>query len=216
MNLSRRLLALSLVSALFLSGCGSTSGNSSAASASAPVSALTQSQEQLLALTLDGQSLTLAPAQRYCTWNAPEAGTECFDMNTEAVTQSWDNLTLTTGAGIQLGDTIDQVMDAYHIRPNFAELDYEYDTAGDGATEVNTRVYDGALPDWEQENILDLCISTAYCRKGDQWVQMDLSQQHYSDYDGPKVVYDFDFTEATEGDVDSVMLSMMTITYYTP
>lgn len=210
MYFSRKLLALSLFGALLLTGCG---GQADAGTSSATGPA--QGGDSLFQMTVAGESVTLEPNQRYISWNTTEPGTECFDLNTEAVTQSWEGQTLTTGDGVGMGATIAEVMDAYHIQPNYASLYYEY-TAGEDIAEVGELAYTGTLPDWEQERILDLCLSVAYARQGGQWQQLDLSQQHYSDYDGPKVVYNFDFTEAQEGDAESVALSELTISYYTP
>ena len=172
MNYPRTLLALSLASALLLSGCGAGSGT--------------------------------------------DSGTEHFDLNTETVIQDWDQETMVTSAGIGLGVSLDYFMDAYHVQPNYAHLNYEYDPYGDGTTDIANEVYTGTLPDWKQKKILDLCISLAYIQEDGQWQLMDQSKQSYSEYEGTCIVYDFDFMEHTEDDSVGIGLDNLTVTYYKP
>lgn len=216
MNYPRTLLALSLASALLLSGCGAGSGSTS--SASSTLTDNTISERSLVQLRIGNEDVTLEPEQRYYSWSASDtdSGTEHFDLNTETVIQDWDQETMVTSAGIGLGVSLDYFMDAYHVQPNYAHLNYEYDPYGDGTTDIANEVYTGALPDWKQKKILDLCISLAYIQEDGQWQLMDQSKQSYSEYEGTCIVYDFDFMEHTEDDAVGIGLDNLTVTYYKP
>ena len=216
MNYPRTLLALSLASALLLSGCGAGSGSTS--SASSTLTDNTISERSLVQLRIGNEDVTLEPEQRYYSWSASDtdSGTEHFDLNTETVIQDWDQETMVTSAGIGLGVSLDYFMDAYHVQPNYAHLNYEYDPYGDGTTDIANEVYTGTLPDWKQKKILDLCISLAYIQEDGQWQLMDQSKQSYSEYDGTCIVYDFDFMEHTEDDAVGIGLDNLTVTYYKP
>ena len=216
MNYPRTLLALSLASALLLSGCGAGSGSTS--SASSTLTDNTISERSLVQLRIGNEDVTLDPEQRYYSWSASDtdSGTEHFDLNTETVIQDWDQETMVTSAGIGLGVSLDYFMDAYHVQPNYAHLNYEYDPYGDGTTDIANEVYTGALPDWKQKKILDLCISLAYIQEDGQWQLMDQSKQSYSEYEGTCIVYDFDFMEHTEDDAVGIGLDNLTVTYYKP
>ena len=216
MNYPRTLLALSLASALLLSGCGTGSGSTGSASA-APTDN-TVSERSLLQLRIGNEDVTLEPEQRYYSWSASDtdSGTEHFDLNTETVIRDWDQETMVTSAGIGLGVSLDYFMDAYHVQPNYAHLNYEYDPYGDGTTDIANEVYTGTLPDWKQKKILDLCISLAYIQEDGQWQLMDQSKQSYSEYEGTCIVYDFDFMEHTEDDSVGIGLDNLTVTYYKP
>ena len=214
MNYPRTLLALSLASALLLSGCGAGSGSTS--SASSTLTDNTISERSLVQLRIGNEDVTLEPEQRYYSWSASDtdSGTEHFDLNTETVIQDWDQETMVTSAGIGLGVSLDYFMDAYHVQPNYAHLNYEYDPYGDGTTDIANEVYTGTLPDWKQKKILDLCISLAYIQEDGQWQLMDQSKQSYSEYEGTCIVYDFDFMEHTEDDAVGIGLDNLTVTYY--
>ena len=216
MNYPRTLLALSLASALLLSGCGAGSGSTS--SASSTLTDNTISERSLVQLRIGNEDVILEPEQRYYSWSASDtdSGTEHFDLNTETVIQDWDQETMVTSAGIGLGVSLDYFMDAYHIQPNYAHLNYEYDPYGDGTTDIANEVYTGTLPDWKQKKILDLCISLAYIQEDGQWQLMDQSKQSYSEYEGTCIVYDFDFMEHTEDDAVGIGLDNLTVTYYKP
>ena len=216
MNYHRTLLALSLASALLLSGCGAGSGSTS--SASSTLTDNTISERSLVQLRIGNDDVTLEPEQRYYSWSASDtdSGTEHFDLNTETVIQDWDQETMVTSAGIDLGVSLDYFMDAYHVQPNYAHLNYEYDPYGDGTTDIANEVYTGTLPDWKQKKILDLCISLAYIQEDGQWQLMDQSKQSYSEYEGTCIVYDFDFMEHTEDDAVGIGLDNLTVTYYKP
>ena len=216
MNYPRTLLALSLASVLLLSGCGAGSGSTS--SASATLTDNTISERSLVQLRIGNEDVTLEPEQRYYSWSASDtdSGTEHFDLNTETVIQDWDQETMVTSAGIGLGVSLDYFMDAYHVQPNSAHLNYEYDPYGDGTTDIANEVYTGTLPDWKQKKILDLCISLAYIQEDGQWQLMDQSKQSYSEYEGTCIVYDFDFMEHTEDDAVGIGLDNLTVTYYKP
>ena len=216
MNYPRTLLALSLASALLLSGCGAGSGSTS--SASSTLTDNTISERSLVQLRIGNEDVTLEPEQRYYSWSASDtdSGTEHFDLNTETVIQDWDQETMVTSAGIGLGVSLDYFMDAYHVQPNYAHLNYEYDPYGDGTTDIANEVYTGALPDWKQKKILDLCISLAYIQEDGQWQLMDQSKQSYSEYEGTCIVYDFDFMEHTEDDAVGIGLDNLTVTYSKP
>ena len=216
MNYPRTLLALSLASALLLSGCGAGSGSTS--SASSTLTDNTISERSLVQLRIGNEDVTLEPEQRYYSWSASDtdSGTEHFDLNTETVIQDWDQETMVTSAGIGLGVSLDYFMDAYHVQPNYAHLNYEYDPYGDGTTDIANEVYTGTLPDWKQKKILDLCISLAYIQEDGQWQLMDQSKQSYSEYEGTCIVYDFDFMEHTEDDAVGIDLDNLTVTYYKP
>lgn len=216
MNYPRTLLALSLASALLLSGCGAGSGSTS--SASSTLTDNTISERSLVQLRIGNEDVTLEPEQRYYSWSASDtnSGTEHFDLNTETVIQDWDQETMVTSAGIGLGVSLDYFMDAYHVQPNYAHLNYEYDPYGDGTTDIANEVYTGTLPDWKQKKILDLCISLAYIQEDGQWQLMDQSKQSYSEYEGTCIVYDFDFMEHTEDDAVGIGLDNLTVTYYKP
>ena len=216
MNYPRTLLALSLASALLLSGCGAGSGSTS--SASSTLTDNTISERSLVQLRIGNEDVTLEPEQRYYSWSASDtdSGTEHFDLNTETVIQDWDQETMVTSAGIGLGVSLDYFMDAYHVQPNYAHLNYEYDPYGDGTTDIANEVYTGTLPDWKQKKILDLCISMAYIQEDGQWQLMDQSKQSYSEYEGTCIVYDFDFMEHTEDDAVGIGLDNLTVTYYKP
>lgn len=216
MNYPRTLLALSLASALLLSGCGAGSGSTS--SASSTLTDNTISERSLVQLRIGNENVTLEPEQRYYSWSASDtdSGTEHFDLNTETVIQDWDQETMVTSAGIGLGVSLDYFMDAYHVQPNYAHLNYEYDPYGDGTTDIANEVYTGTLPDWKQKKILDLCISLAYIQEDGQWQLMDQSKQSYSEYEGTCIVYDFDFMEHTEDDAVGIGLDNLTVTYYKP
>ncbi len=216
MNYPRTLLALSLASALLLSGCGAGSGSTS--SASSTLTDNTISERSLVQLRIGNDDVTLEPEQRYYSWSASDtdSGTEHFDLNTETVIQDWDQETMVTSAGIGLGVSLDYFMDAYHVQPNYAHLNYEYDPYGDGTTDIANEVYTGTLPDWKQKKILDLCISLAYIQEDGQWQLMDQSKQSYSEYEGTCIVYDFDFMEHTEDDAVGIGLDNLTVTYYKP
>ena len=216
MNYPRTLLALSLASALLLSGCGAGSGSTS--SASSTLTDNTISERSLVQLRIGNEDVTLEPEQRYYSWSASDtdSGTEHFDLNTETVIQDWDQETMVTNAGIGLGVSLDYFMDAYHVQPNYAHLNYEYDPYGDGTTDIANEVYTGTLPDWKQKKILDLCISLAYIQEDGQWQLMDQSKQSYSEYEGTCIVYDFDFMEHTEDDAVGIGLDNLTVTYYKP
>ncbi len=216
MNYPRTLLALSLASALLLSGCGAGSGSTS--SASSTLTDNTISERSLVQLRIGNEDVTLEPEQRYYSWSASDtdSGTEHFDLNTETVIQDWDQETMVTSAGIGLGVSLDYFMDAYHVQPNYAHLNYEYDSYGDGTTDIANEVYTGTLPDWKQKKILDLCISLAYIQEDGQWQLMDQSKQSYSEYEGTCIVYDFDFMEHTEDDSVGIGLDNLTVTYYKP
>ncbi len=216
MNYHRTLLALSLASALLLSGCGAGSGSTS--SASSTLTDNTISERSLVQLRIGNEDVTLEPEQRYYSWSASDtdSGTEHFDLNTETVIQDWDQETMVTSAGIGLGVSLDYFMDAYHVQPNYAHLNYEYDPYGDGTTDIANEVYAGTLPDWKQKKILDLCISLAYIQEDGQWQLMDQSKQSYSEYEGTCIVYDFDFMEHTEDDAVGIGLDNLTVTYYKP
>lgn len=216
MNYPRTLLALSLASALLLSGCGAGSGSTS--SASSTLTDNTISERSLVQLRIGNEDVTLEPEQRYYSWSASDtdSGTEHFDLNTETVIQDWDQETMVTSAGIGLGVSLDYFMDAYHVQPNYAHLNYEYDPYGDGTTDIANEVYTGILPDWKQKKILDLCISLAYIQEDGQWQLMDQSKQSYSEYEGTCIVYDFDFMEHTEDDAVGIGLDNLTVTYYKP
>ena len=216
MNYPRTLLALSLASALLLSGCGAGSGSTS--SASSTLTDTTISERSLVQLRIGNEDVTLEPEQRYYSWSASDtdSGTEHFDLNTETVIQDWDQETMVTSAGIGLGVSLDYFMDAYHVQPNYAHLNYEYDPYGDGTTDIANEVYTGTLPDWKQKKILDLCISLAYIQEDGQWQLMDQSKQSYSEYEGTCIVYDFDFMEHTEDDAVGIGLDNLTVTYYKP
>ena len=216
MNYPRTLLALSLASALLLSGCGAGSGSTS--SASSTLTDNTISERSLVQLRIGNVDVILEPEQRYYSWSASDtdSGTEHFDLNTETVIQDWDQETMVTSAGIGLGVSLDYFMDAYHVQPNYAHLNYEYDPYGDGTTDIANEVYTGTLPDWKQKKILDLCISLAYIQEDGQWQLMDQSKQSYSEYEGTCIVYDFDFMEHTEDDAVGIGLDNLTVTYYKP
>ena len=216
MNYPRTLLALSLASALLLSGCGAGSGSTS--SASSTLTDNTISERSLVQLWIGNEDVTLEPEQRYYSWSASDtnSGTEHFDLNTETVIRDWDQETMVTSAGIGLGVSLDYFMDAYHVQPNYAHLNYEYDPYGDGTTDIANEVYTGTLPDWKQKKILDLCISLAYIQEDGQWQLMDQSKQSYSEYEGTCIVYDFDFMEHTEDDAVGIGLDNLTVTYYKP
>lgn len=216
MNYPRTLLALSLASALLLSGCGA--GSDSTSSASSTLTDNTISERSLVQLRIGNEDVTLEPEQRYYSWSASDtdSGTEHFDLNTETVIQDWDQETMVTSAGIGLGVSLDYFMDAYHVQPNYAHLNYEYDPYGDGTTDIANEVYTGTLPDWKQKKILDLCISLAYIQEDGQWQLMDQSKQSYSEYEGTCIVYDFDFMEHTEDDSVGIGLDNLTVTYYKP
>ena len=216
MNYPRTLLALSLASALLLSGCGAGSGSTS--SASSTLTDNTISERSLVQLRIGNEDVTLEPEQRYYSWSASDtdSGTEHFDLNTETVIQDWDQETMVTSAGIGLGVSLDYFMDAYYVQPNYAHLNYEYDPYGDGTTDIANEVYTGTLPDWKQKKILDLCISLAYIQEDGQWQLMDQSKQSYSEYEGTCIVYDFDFMEHTEDDSVGIGLDNLTVTYYKP
>ncbi|MDO5594102.1 MAG: hypothetical protein Q4G01_04705 [Eubacteriales bacterium] len=216
MNYPRTLLALSLASALLLSGCGAGSGSTS--SASSTLTDNTISERSLVQLRIGNEDVILEPEQRYYSWSASDtdSGTEHFDLNTETVIRDWDQETMVTSAGIGLGVSLDYFMDAYHVQPNYAHLNYEYDPYGDGTTDIANEVYTGTLPDWKQKKILDLCISLAYIQEDGQWQLMDQSKQSYSEYEGTCIVYDFDFMEHTEDDAVGIGLDNLTVTYYKP
>ena len=216
MNYPRTLLALSLASALLLSGSGA--GSDSTSSASSTPTDNTISERSLVQLRIGNEDVTLEPEQRYYSWSASDtdSGTEHFDLNTETVIQDWDQETMVTSAGIGLGVSLDYFMDAYHVQPNYAHLNYEYDPYGDGTTDIANEVYTGTLPDWKQKKILDLCISLAYIQEDGQWQLMDQSKQSYSEYEGTCIVYDFDFMEHTEDDSVGIGLDNLTVTYYKP
>ncbi len=216
MNYPRTLLALSLASALLLSGCGAGSGSTS--SASSTLTDNTISERSLVQLRIGNEDVILEPDQRYYSWSASDtdSGTEHFDLNTETVIRDWDQETMVTSAGIGLGVSLDYFMDAYHVQPNYAHLNYEYDPYGDGTTDIANEVYTGTLPDWKQKKILDLCISLAYIQEDGQWQLMDQSKQSYSEYEGTCIVYDFDFMEHTEDDAVGIGLDNLTVTYYKP
>lgn len=216
MNYPRTLLALSLASALLLSGCGAGSGSTS--STSSTLTDNTISERSLVQLRIGNEDVILEPEQRYYSWSASDtdSGTEHFDLNTETVIQDWDQETMVTSAGIGLGVSLDYFMDAYHVQPNYAHLNYEYDPYGDGTTDIANEVYTGTLPDWKQKKILDLCISLAYIQEDGQWQLMDQSKQSYSEYEGTCIVYDFDFMEHTEDDSVGIGLDNLTVTYYKP
>lgn len=216
MNYPRTLLALSLASALLLSGCGAGSGSTS--SSSSTLTDNTISERSLVQLRIGNEDVILEPEQRYYSWSASDtdSGTEHFDLNTETVIQDWDQETMVTSAGIGLGVSLDYFMDAYHVQPNYAHLNYEYDPYGDGTTDIANEVYTGTLPDWKQKKILDLCISLAYIQEDGQWQLMDQSKQSYSEYEGTCIVYDFDFMEHTEDDAVGIGLDNLTVTYYKP
>ena len=216
MNYPRTLLALSLASALLLSGCGAGSGSTS--SASSTLTDNTISERSLVQLRIGNEDVTLEPEQRYYSWSASDtdSGTEHFDLNTETVIRDWDQETMVTSAGIGLGVSLDYFMDAYHVQPNYAHLNYEYDPYGDGTTDIANEVYTGTLPDWKQKKILDLFISLAYIQEDGQWQLMDQSKQSYSEYEGTCIVYDFDFMEHTEDDAVGIGLDNLTVTYYKP
>lgn len=216
MNYPRTLLALSLASALLLSGCGAGSGSTSSASSTLTDNMI--SERSLVQLRIGNEDVTLEPEQRYYSWSASDtdSGTEHFDLNTETVIQDWDQETMVTSAGIGLGVSLDYFMDAYHVQPNYAHLNYEYDPYGDGTTDIANEVYTGTLPDWKQKKILDLCISLAYIQEDGQWQLMDQSKQSYSEYEGTCIVYDFDFMEHTEDDSVGIGLDNLTVTYYKP
>ena len=216
MNYPRTLLALSLASALLLSGCGAGSGSTS--SASSTLTDNTISERSLVQLRIGNEDVTLEPEQRYYSWSASDtdSGTEHFDLNTETVIQDWDQETMVTSAGIGLGVSLDYFMYAYHVQPYYAHLIYEYDPYGDGTTDIANEVYTGTLPDWKQKKILDLCISLAYIQEDGQWQLMDQSKQSYSEYEGTCIVYDFDFMEHTEDDAVGIGLDNLTVTYYKP
>ena len=216
MNYPRTLLALSLASALLLSGCGAGSGSTS--SASSTLTDNTISERSLVQLRIGNEDVILEPEQRYYSWSASDtdSGTEHFDLNTETVIRDWDQETMVTSAGIGLCVSLDYFMDAYHVQPNYAHLNYEYDPYGDGTTDIANEVYTGTLPDWKQKKILDLCISLAYIQEDGQWQLMDQSKQSYSEYEGTCIVYDFDFMEHTEDDAVGIGLDNLTVTYYKP
>ena len=216
MNYPRTLLALSLASALLLSGCGAGSGSTS--SASSTLTDNTISERSLVQLRIGNEDVILEPEQRYYSWSASDtdSGTEHFDLNTETVIRDWDQETMVTSAGIGLGVSLDYFMDAYHVQPNYAHLNYKYDPYGDGTTDIANEVYTGTLPDWKQKKILDLCISLAYIQEDGQWQLMDQSKQSYSEYEGTCIVYDFDFMEHTEDDAVGIGLDNLTVTYYKP
>ena len=216
MNYPRTLLALSLASALLLSGCGAGSGSTSSASSTPTDNTI--SERSLVQLRIGNDDVTLEPEQRYYSWSASDtdSGTEHFDLNTETVIQDWDQETMVTSAGIGLGVSLDYFMDAYHVQPNYAHLNYEYDPYGDGTTDIANEVYTGTLPDWKQKKILDLCISLDYIQEDGLWQLMDQSKQSYSEYKGTCIVYDFDFMEHTEDDAVGIGLDNLTVTYYKP
>lgn len=216
MNYPRTLLALSLASALLLSGCGAGCGSTSSASSTPTDNTI--SERSLVQLRIGNEDVTLEPEQRYYSWSASDtdSGTEHFDLNTETVIQDWDQETMVTSAGIGLGVSLDYFMDAYHVQPSYAHLNYEYDPYGDGTTDIANEVYTGTLPDWKQKKILDLCISLAYIQEDGQWQLMDQSKQSYSEYEGTCIVYDFDFMEHTEDDSVGIGLDNLTVTYYKP
>ena len=216
MNYPRTLLALSLASALLLSGCGAGSGSTSSASSTPTDNTI--SERSLVQRRIGNDDVTLEPEQRYSSWSASDtdSGTEHFDLNTETVIRDWDQETMVTSAGIGLGVSLDYFMDAYHVQPNYAHLNYEYDPYGDGTTDIANEVYTGTLPNWKQKKILDLCISLAYIQEDGQWQLMDQSKQSYSEYEGTCIVYDFDFMEHTEDDSVGIGLDNLTVTYYKP
>ena len=216
MNYPRTLLALSLASALLLSGCGAGSGSTSSASSTPTDNTI--SERSLVQLRIGNEDVTLEPEQRYYSWSASDtdSGTEHFDLNTETVIRDWDQETMVTSAGIGLGVSLDYFMDAYHVQPNYAHLNYEYDPYGDGTTDIANEVYTGTLPDWKQKKILDLCISLAYIQEDGQWQLMDQSRQSYSEYEGTCIVYDIDFMEHTEDGSVGIGLDNLTVTYYKP
>lgn len=215
MNYPRTLLALSLVGTLLLSGCGSGNSNASASNA-APTDHTAISEDSLLQLKIGNETVTLEPEQRYYSWAQSDtaSGTEHFDLNTEQIIRDWDQETMVTSADIGLGVSLDYFMDAYAVQSNYAHLNYEYDPDGDGATDIANETYTGALPDWEKQKLLDLCISLAYIQEDGQWMLMDQSKQSYSDYQGACVVYDFDFMEHSEDDSTGIALDNLTVTYY--
>ena len=97
---------------------------------------------------------------------------------------------LTIG-GLTVGNTVDDIIKAYDLKPGYALLDYEYDPYGDGCTDVDTCVYDGTIPSFEELSILDLDITMFYHYKDGAWFPVDLNKHEIEDY-GFILSIDFD------------------------
>lgn len=83
-------------------------------------------------------------------------------------------------SGIKIGSDISEMEN--FLVPGYTELDYEYDPYHDGCTEINTMMYDGTLPDFEEEDVLDMMVINLYVEENGHWKQIAFDEQDkYSD-----------------------------------
>ncbi len=202
----KKLCALTLAGALLLSltGCG-PAGGSGGTSAGDSAS--------LLQFQVGEETYTLSPGDCY---RSADGATERLSIRTE---ESLEQLAgnLTTSGGITIGSTMVEVMDTYNLQPGYANFNYEYDPYGDGCTELADKVYDGAMVDLVEENVLDLIISFGFYREDGSWKPIDLTAHSFDDYD-TCLVYAFDCEEGHDTDDPAALRAgyvfEITLTYY--
>lgn len=73
-------------------------------------------------------------------------------------------------SGIKIGSDISE-MDNFLV-PGYTCLDYEYDPYHDGCTDINTMIYEGTLPDFDEEHVLDLMVINRYVEEDGHWKQI--------------------------------------------
>lgn len=72
--------------------------------------------------------------------------------------------------GIKIGSDISE-LDAFLV-PGYTNLNYEYDPYGDGCTDVNSEIYEGTLPDFDEDVVLDMFVENTYVMENGQWKQI--------------------------------------------
>lgn len=202
----KKLWALILAGTLSLSltGCGPAGGSGSTSAGDSA---------SLLQFQVGEETRTLAPGDCY---RSADGSTERLSIRTE---ESLEQLAgnLTTSGGITLGSTMVEVMDTYNLQPGYANFNYEYDPYGDGCTELADKVYDGAMVDLVEENVLDLIISFGFYREDGSWKPIDLTAHSFDDYD-TCLVYAFDCEEGHDTDDPAALRAgyvfEITLTYY--
>ena len=70
--------------------------------------------------------------------------------------------------GITIGSSVDEMIAAFGIKPGYAAIDREIDTAGDGTTEIVTEPYENT-DFFTAEKVLDANIRFAFAPTEDGW-----------------------------------------------
>ena len=116
---------------------------------------------------------------------------------------------------IQIGSEVDEVLKAFELEDNFASYDYEYDIDHDGTTKINNGLYNGTIPDFKQENILDYSLQFYYILEDDHYTLLNLKEEKIEDYhDYYHIVIDFNGNKNAYENCEEGTVMMISIFYY--